>query len=530
MKTIFYHGADDEFFQSLSRFSENFLPDSRAMHIPPGNADLIRQIFHLKPGIVFLTLPVEPELINAMVKLKQIEETRSIFWVLVVKNEEEVRANELLLSAGVVLFHLQELESDPLFSETFFLVFQLKQRKNRFARAKGLDIPLTASNPSVLRSVSESSAFIETDLELEGSIIVPYNFLNHDSAIASPIRKKHVLLCSPFMYGYEVELPFPGPWDELTPESLQPDLVTTWLNLYQEKFSTRQKFLTIFSQNQKFYEDMCTRDRNSSFWLNFHSKAASSTNLFHEAKPGLVLFDLVTDKGLDVYQLEVIIDNLRVTDGQETLVVVFNSRTESEALKKLFNYKLIMAVPTSLNYEFFSSFQTKIADKIKNENSVSKFFQHTDHSRLLSVPFPVHLSGLTENDITFYSPLELHCYTVLKFELPIPLFITIVPDEELHKGIRGNHYRGLIHGLSEENKARLRKIVNQLIFYPVKELSEESVANMLKQDYNQKNDVPSEEPTRTGNDSIFPASTVERERQVTQGISILRPKGKKSKL
>lgn len=64
--------------------------------------------------------------------------------------------------------------------------------------------------------------------------------------------------------------------------------------------------------------------------------------------------------------------------------------------------------------------------------------------------------------------------------------MTVIPPfNELFKRETHTHSMGIIHGLSEKDLEKLRKIVNQMIYHPVKELNKAVIENMLKQDYSE---------------------------------------------
>jgi hypothetical protein len=132
----------------------------------------------------------------------------------------------------------------------------------------------------------------------------------------------------------------------------------------------------------------------------------------------------------------------------------------------------------------FLALEKKFLDR-KQERKDDRFLAISDGDRFISIDRKVYLTSLTERDMTFLLDEEIPYFTVAKMTLPLKGYLTIVPAEgQLPSSKKGTHYRGLIHGLSEESLMKLRKIVNQLIYNPPKEITSDAIEIMLKQDYN----------------------------------------------
>jgi len=480
MKIILYYGLDPEFMTELEKATGE-LRNSTLYRCLPENNSLFDEVWKLRPHLVMLDATFSNKLTEEVRWLKTLTIFHSTVFTALCKDELELKKGESLLASGLSLLHLKNNEPESFIQDCFKIAFDYRKHVSVFAQAKDLQIPLSLGILSVLTSVNAQTFTIESDLTVQKSVNVSLPMLGGETEISAEVLTSNEGgVTAHFSKTYEVKFPFPGPWDELTENSLQQETVETWVHLRQANFDRRNKHLCLFTCNDKFTSELYKRS-SSSWYQIFRSSDEALGQLYH-SRPGVIFFDLQTEEGSALSQISEImgaIKEIRPTP----MLIIFGSRLDSFALRKLFNYDYILAVTERLEIGTFLALEKIFLNK-KSSEEENYFLTSEDLDRILYLRVPVTLTSLTEKYVTFIMDSEIPFYTVAKMELPIPAYLTIIPPEgRLSSSKHRFHYQAIIHGVSEENLAHLRKIVNQLIYRPVSELSPEAVENMLKQDY-----------------------------------------------
>lgn len=487
MKTILYHGIDYDFFEKLTEASKNF-SQCQAFQQAPDKGSLIEGAFRLRPHIIVVDAAFTSYLSEEIRQLKRLSDFRSTLFVGFCKDDLEVKEGEQLLVSGVHLFHMKDADFETFFRDCFYIAFEEKNTNPEFARAKNLEIPLDLGFLSVLSSLSADSFTLETDLKLSEDVELHLPMTAGNSAVTAKINEKiDGGLSAPFFQSYRINFPFPGPWDELSENSLTRETVETWIDLRQKYFDKRKETIVVFTRDDVFTKKLLMDDGAS--WYQVYRSAPEAKGILFHLKPGLIFFDLQGEEGADLNSLGEVISLLRELEAPP-MVIVPGARSDSGALRKLFDYEYLISYSGLLDHIMFLAMEKRFLERARNQSD-QFFLKVTDCDRTIEVRKKVLLTSITERDMTFILDSEIPYFSVLKAELPLPLYLTVIPAEGLlPPSKKGTHYRALIHGISEENLTKIRKIVNQLIYTPVTTMSGEVVELMLKQDYVQKAKLP----------------------------------------
>jgi hypothetical protein len=483
MKEILYHGNDQDFFEKLSEAAAA-ISDCRVTQQAPVKGTLIRTVFKLKPHIIVVDVASATYLSEELRQVKKISDFKSVLIVGFCKDDLEVKIGESLLVSGAHLFHLMDTDSDTFFRDCFQIAFEASTTVPDFARAKNLEIPLELGFLSTFASTGSDNFLLETDLLLSTEVSLRFPMLQNSPALSAKITENYKgSLTAPCFHSYRVDFPYPGPWDEVTENSLSRETVETWIDLKGIYFDGRKETLAIFTADNEFTSELLSCE-GAAWYQIYRSVDEAESSLFH-LRPGLIFFDLHDKEGTDLGALAEVIECLRGIIPAPMLLV-FGSKTESKALQKLFDYESVISTPGKPDLGMFLAMEKKFL--LKTQNQRTQFYLSPgDPDRIVLLMKEVTLTSLTERDVTFILDSEIPYFSVIRTELPLPMYLTVIPAEgQLALSSKGTHYRALIHGLTEENLAKIRKIVNQLIYTPVKELTRENVEIMLKQDYVQK--------------------------------------------
>lgn len=521
VRTIIYFGKDEEIFTQLKDFTGKQLrKDFEVKQMDYEKGILLEVGLELCPNIVFIdTLTDRGELEAELACYKQISELKHTLFVLLLKDSEEAKVNAHFLTLGIQLFFIKGNEIETLFKDSFYLGLDEVCGPSRFAKAKDLAITLTAGYSSTITGMNSESMLIECDVRLESPLRLNLSFLDNMSSLeCEVVSSSSSGFLFPMLETFAVSFPFPGPWDEVKPESLQPETIETFLDLKKGEFDKRKESVFIFSENRTVIQKQW---ENPSLFLDFRQEASEEEVTRMELKKPLIVFIEESEKIKFEVIYQLVASALKI-QGYSPLFVILNTQSSTEALRKLFKYEKIISSSTPLDPETFGHMLTKLEAKVHStglQQAARSYFKKDDKARLMSIESSVLLTSFTEHEMTFVSEVEIPMFTVMQFSLPLPMYVTVVPPKyELTKPRSGTHYEAVIHGLSEEELKKLRKIVNQMIYKPVKFLDAESVDKMLKQ----KSEVPEAKQQVSEVDAKTSAAPVPKVSQASAGSSRFR--------
>jgi hypothetical protein len=277
----------------------------------------------------------------------------------------------------------------------------------------------------------------------------------------------------------KVEHPFASPWDTVTDEMLDPETIKTWISDNAHSLIAHREFIKVISQNKELHLELYNKSSllslhlDSTIDLSSHWPAEMNTR-----RPALIFFDSDTMEEDKIPLIEEFITLIKSTIDYRPIIIISRTETAGPAFQKVFNYPMILSLPQPLEFGIIANLaQTYLKRKGSNLNSLNSYaFKNSDPRRAVDVVFSPVINKLTEHSIDLYSPLEIPFYSVLHFKIPLDFYATITPSKSPTEQ-RGNnfYYHCLIHGVDEKQVSRLRQFVNQLIYSPIEDFSEESI-------------------------------------------------------
>jgi hypothetical protein len=195
-----------------------------------------------------------------------------------------------------------------------------------------------------------------------------------------------------------------------------------------------------------------------------------------------------------------IIEKIKSMDNYNPILVLLNCHlTSANAIQQSYQYAMVMSNEASVSSMVIESMSTMFMKKQQEKYEVlmteklnqlkqkdpkkyQKFsvsdlkekrcyLNKNDELSITRMGNPGVLIRLNESEVKFTcdSILRMGIYYI---EEPFPMFITLAPIEKGKPYLkeRGtNIYRGLINGISEEDKKELRRYVNEVFFKPLEE-------------------------------------------------------------
>lgn len=171
--------------------------------------------------------------------------------------------------------------------------------------------------------------------------------------------------------------------------------------------------------------------------------------------------------------LQKVIDYLsKSEDGFKPIVIVFNTRDKDTAtLQTTFNYKSILAVKEPMDVDLVlkmcQMLKAKVAPNLPQPGPKDIFIDKDSDVSYCEVQEEITIKSCSENDITFDCDADYEMGTVIRVNLPVTMYATIVPTPEFTK--EPAKYYAIIHGVGEIERQKLRQYINDVFFRQLQE-------------------------------------------------------------
>lgn len=478
--TVFYLGDDEEFLQGgiayYARKSSAFEHYNYVAVAPTPDLaflDLLSGVNCYLVLIDFTHKGVDQNiLLKQMALLKRHNKYRQVVFAGLFKDKEHLENYFHFSHYGLTYYHIKGSDISHLFDDTFYVAFDESPRFPSYAQAKNMLLPYEISMPGAVTEMdSETMKLIcDVDLDLE-KLRIKHRLFDTERIDEVPVSARFQgTETGDSMNTYLLNFPYPGPWDEVTPDSLLKDTVETFLSQYEGFHAPKSKFL-VYTLDDTLFKDILKIGGSKDFKLEVDQGQIECR--VPALRPDIIIIDYLPgpDGAPFVDFVQNIIDAITQIEDYQPYIIIFRSELSSPELQAQFNW------PKMLGQEQACQIQTlelllglysgkKSAQQINTEK---RCFFHADPKSLVEVKFDVYVTGLSEHEITFYCAHELPMYGQLKLDVPVNCQLLIVPPiRNLSSSSKGTHYMAFIHGIDHDEAAQLRIFVNQIIFTPLK--------------------------------------------------------------
>lgn len=464
------------------------------------NFDLINYISQNRPDIVFVDLSSSDSyksIYSQISFIKRMQSFRSIVFAAILTSEIKDEISTLIFSSGFQLAYIKGTDMAAYANQCYHLISGESFTAGNYALARGLDLSLEVGTPSSLLTLSEETVLVETDIELqknEETLKLDFN-LFEDLPLRNFEIEEHFSysLQRPLVETYKLKYPLAGAWDTDFEGKVGLDTIETWIDFNKDKFVNKNKFILVCSDNtelhQCFYEASI---KYSNLELSIISSQLDEYfyDVLQIAKPEIIFID--KDFGENVSaEMNLIINDLERLDFYNPLLLFFGMKSKAEALQKIFNYENLLCAPEQLRQPVFNSFLDSYLARNK-EVYTKEIIKIDNKIKVLDVLFDIEITALSEARVYFNSRHQVPCFSIIHFSLPVDFYVTIVPcDDSVSVTKEGSYsYTGIVHTIDEIDSQKLRKFVNQIIFDPIDELTEEIVEKKISQDLSKKIEKP----------------------------------------
>ena len=454
--------------------------------------------------------------------------------------------------AGSKCVHIKSAELDAVIYDSMCFAYPDSIEDHGFATAK-LDDEVTAFAPCKVGMISRDGIRIESNFPT--SVGTSYSLLNY--WYTKSFLKTTEAQCGScstedlyynFKYAQEFSFAFAAPVEvnpDLQPEQIEQleqereylindckEKMGNWIetNIYKSKPKMLKTLM--IDKELKFYDNQPLADEFP-FVIRCQPYLMNVKEELLRINPQLIVFNMedVTNEELEANEdiaytynetrtLQFLIKIIKSIPEYNPFVIVFNAEGhDTEKLQKVLSFKQIMAHKEKMTSELVLKMAKLLESRLNTsieDNDVPTVFLQKDHPASYSeIELSINIVACSENDIYFNSDHELTSGTVLRINLPAPMFLAVTePPKSSREQCK---FYAVIHGIGEVEKKELRRFINSVFFREHEEkkrIAKEEFEKLNQQAIDKKEKAAAEELAKEAANEK--AQAEEKEKQKTR--------------
>ncbi len=366
---------------------------------------------------------------------------------------------------GFCLSYVKGGDTQLFLRDCIWLVNGEGRHLGEFATVRDLHLPYFLEGQAAVVEIESDRLCLDADVEDPPAAGVRFAAFGEQCPVGWRRQKEAVGVgrWHDTLHSLELELDYPGAWDEPNPHALLRDTLETWLaNNVGEPRTPAALFLGggvgLLRCLMENTEQEGVRLYTASSWEEMlaRTRALSPDLLFVE-----------TDGDGDSIW-EVLGRELVQRPDWRPFIFLFRSAIPIEEARRLLGAERVWTLEQQLSWETVAPLLATYTRKhpSSSEGGSPRRLPLHDPDRLMRLRMPIIVTGLSEHEMTFLSSHELPLFTVLWLDRPVSCPVLVVPEfRELHRHPAGKHYQGILHGLDLEQGNALRAYVNAAIFH-----------------------------------------------------------------
>lgn len=542
LKIISYIGSDIPFFEEMTKYFSASTEHQQNIENIFNHYDLAKDDwcdifldeFQEKPAHLiffdFFNVSQMNDKIENICKLllflRKIKAYQSIPIVGLFANKNDLNDHKYLYTCGMVYAYVKrEKKGQGIFRDSSYLAFDDMIYFQRYARAKEINLEYPISLLASLNSFNTELVNIEHDISLTTGQEISANFnlfpaFKGDNFEVFETFTDIATNCFDFLRQSSLKIPYAGPWDEITENTLYKDTFETWIESNCDTFAEAKPNILVVNNHEISIKDIFNQIVNFSYNIIYRNHLKDPTITLPTMLPEVIIVNLdnVEEESDEVTTNQKIIPKndmdllLRIMETIKSIpayatkipmILAFNCPSGSNALQKAYNYNMIMAPPIPLKVDILIKMLEIYQQKNKpmERSEQLHYLKLSDVHRFTEIKEEVTITSLTEHEVTFLSTVKFPLYTTLKIDVPMDMYLTIVPPT-YELDYKGNlyHYMAFIQGVDEEDLKTIRRFVNQIIFEPLTEFKYvekklPSTEEIMEERAQQKEEITKKEKT-----------------------------------
>ena len=492
-------GSDDEISKQIIEFSEAHLPlEIKPVNIEYTEKAVIKASCKLSPAIVVVDFSDYQnqleDIINEVKFIKKMSQCRSILFVALLNNGFGTKEMDNLFINGFSLAYYKANEIDVVLNDIFRIGFGLDIEEPKFAESSKIDKVLEVRIPSKLSQISSKEFLVKTDLgrgartgsnqiNLELAAF-PELDINEFRVLSNYENSKE----SYFEHSINLELPVKGPWDLKDSKKIDQKDFRRWEVQNEALLIDQPHKIQVITSREDMFSAIYELSKCDQLGINIQNSFNEGVRFSLQLKnyPKLIFFDL-DDEENSLEELSKLIRILQTKDFKP-IVIVTSSMSHSFALQKTYNYPKIVAWKEKINSDLIDLMSKKFVNEGTAQNdspSISNYIKTNLTIQNVDILHTINILKMTEHTIEFQSVNELPCYAILKFNLPVDYYVTIIPNPDGSQ----IEYKGIIHGATKESISILRKFIYQIIYEPLESFARDYVLSVISREKDLRKDI-----------------------------------------
>ena len=497
VRILLYLGDDELFFEELVKF----YPDRQQYEVEKqsllNDSAWVQKFFDKYldryPHVIFVDFlklrgPENKEILDNLLQLMRLFRRHYMYQVVpfigLFSSREDLADFSYLFSCGLSYAYIKKEKIDrTIFRDANYFAFEDNTMFPEYATASNIGLPYKISMSGSIYSINAESLVVESDYNFESGEKVELKLNLFEDFILEAMEVSDVFSDSCY-YDYInralLTINYPTPWETLAENSFMRDTMETWLDSYNNNFVDKNINILLINQRSNVFRKAFHETQKSGFVIHQKNFLQNAYDTVRATKPALIIFtmDPPHEEGLNVggfsNDTSALFEIIQAIKRMEInpQIIVFSSVSGSEALKKAYNYTNILAHPGDLDIDLISKLLEiyKARSQKANVKWSDKIFDVADDKRIFEIKTEVTVTSLTEHEMTFLSAAEFPYYCVLKIDVPVSCYLTIVPPTRKLNDTGGKtHYMGFLNGVTEDDLKVLRRFVNKIIFQPLTE-------------------------------------------------------------
>ena len=238
--------------------------------------------------------------------------------------------------------------------------------------------------------------------------------------------------------------------------------IKQWLAENRITNTPKRLKVLVLDETLEIFKEYSQNPKDFPFSINFQTKLTKDFFQVRRFRPHLIIYHM----GEDFEVLKKIVEEIKVLEGYNPSLLVFNYKDNSAELRKNVGYEQIMASKESVQLELIKKMAEVLGSKGDFTSTDDKVFLKTTNPR--SVATILHSGEIikfNQSEMLFATHLDIPMWTTLILEAPLKALITVIPTTE-KIGSSVPVYRALINGVGELQENELRRLVNKSLEEP----------------------------------------------------------------
>jgi hypothetical protein len=440
---------------------------------------VIGNIVKVVPDVLLIEVNnVDNDFLNLLLLLKSHSKIKKTRIVALFPDKNGLDKYGDIYSFGIDYGFIVSEEKDRILSDLEYILNPADSSPIQYALAKNLHIPARVTFLSKISHLTKENIYIETSLplkinqELEAQLNI-HNEVNLKNFKVSKLNS--FLPRSYFPYTAQLKIIFNQQGLKLKSEkdiTSEKDFQKFYKKLQHNVFNRNDPALILDHRLETFVSLIGEMNVNSQF-IKVSNTYQNIEAQFKTFKPQIICYqmqqesdDMADDDRLrinGIVTFNLMLNHIRSIANYNPFVLVFNQSSRSQAYRKAYNYDKIIVNKKPFELDYLAMLMDEYQSHSKASDEV-KYLKPPDKNTTVEINSHIILTSISENIVTFLFEGELPPYSTFKVSDPLNIYITVVPNETaLETKPNYSYDHGFISNTNEEDKMKLRKLVNILI-------------------------------------------------------------------